>query len=142
MKNFLKTRARQMRKEPTHAERLLWNILRNRKFHGHKFRRQYVIDGYIADFICLDQKLIIELDGPHHQKTADYDQKRDTLIQSKGFIVIRYKNEDFLNGFDRILEDMEFHLKPTILTPHPNPSPSGRGAFLSLGGGIRQEIFI
>jgi very-short-patch-repair endonuclease len=99
-----------MRKEPTQAERILWDVLRNRKFHGLKFRRQVPVDRYIADFLCLEKKVIIELDGPLHDE--EHDRQRDKVLESAGFIVLRFKNEDFINNFGTVMERLEFFAKP------------------------------
>ena len=71
-----RTKARRLRKDSTDAESILWNLLRGRQLLGYKFRRQVSTGKYIADFACLERKLIIELDGGQHQEQADYDAER------------------------------------------------------------------
>jgi very-short-patch-repair endonuclease len=68
--NLLKDRARQMRREPTEAERRMWRLLRDRRLGGFKFRRQEQLGRYIVDFVCFEQKLIVELDGSQHADSA------------------------------------------------------------------------
>ena len=91
----LDSRARQMRKEPTDAERKLWRLVRDRELDGLKFRRQVPLGRYIVDFICLDARLIVELGGSQHADNS-YDIKRDTWLKSQDFMVIRFWNTDVL----------------------------------------------
>ncbi|HEV2562821.1 MAG TPA: DUF559 domain-containing protein [Rhizomicrobium sp.] len=88
-------RARRMRSKPVSAEKLFWSMVRNRKLGGYKFKRQYPIGPYIADFVCLEERLIVELDGPFHAARQTYDAARDEFLRSKGFRVIRLTNDDF-----------------------------------------------
>ncbi len=96
--------ARRMRHEPTDAERKFWIAVRGRKFGGYKFKRQYPIGPYIADFVCLNRKLIVELDGGQHAQQAGYDTERTAYLQAQGFRVLRAWNDDFLRSPDAILE--------------------------------------
>lgn len=115
-------RARDLRKEATGHEDLLWRKLRNRAFAGLKFRRQQPIDGYIADFFCFEKRLIIEIDGAVHLKPDQilYDQERDVHLRNQGFRVVRFTN-------DQIEKDMNGVLQ-LIQTAVSDPSPiSGEG---------------
>jgi len=76
-------KARSLRKNQTDAERLLWQKLRNRKLLNVKFRRQFPIEPYIADFVCLELKLIIELDGSQHFDQIAYDNKRNDFLKKR-----------------------------------------------------------
>jgi len=80
----------------TSSEKRLWSFLRNRSLHGLKFRRQQPIDGYIADFCCLESKLVIELDGSIHNKKdqQEYDQERDAHLRDQGFRILRFSNDE------------------------------------------------
>jgi len=100
----LKARARGMRHEPTPAEAKLWQHLRGDQL-GVKFRRQHSINRYIADFICLSHKLIVELDGAGHLEPdqADYDQGRSALLIELGYRVLRFSNEQALNQTEATL---------------------------------------
>ncbi len=84
-----------MRANPTEAERKLWSLLRNKRFAGHKFKRQVVIDWYIADFVNFDHRVIVEADGSQHLE-SDYDLRRDAYLKAEGFTVLRYWNNDIL----------------------------------------------
>ena len=92
---LLRDFARQNRREMTESEIVLWNALRN-EFRGIKFRRQHPIGDYIADFLCLKAKLVIEVDGGYHDKPQQQleDQLRTEFLQSKGYRVIRFTNEE------------------------------------------------
>lgn len=98
--------ARHMRHEPTDAERKFWLAVRGRQFGGYKFKRQYPVVAYIADFVCLEQKLIVELDGGQHAQQAGYDAERTAYLQTQGFRVLRYWNDEFLRMPNVILEDV------------------------------------
>lgn len=91
-------KARELRSNPTEAERALWKHLRYRQIGGHKFRRQHPIGPYIVDFACVEKHLIIELDGGHHAQPdeAEYDNARTEWLQSQGFQVLRFWNNQVL----------------------------------------------
>ena len=93
VENLLKDRARQMRREPTEAERRMWRLLRDRRLGGFKFRRQEQLGRYIVDFVCFEQKLVIELDGSQHAESA-YDAQRDAWLKSRDFTVLRFWNNE------------------------------------------------
>ena len=96
--------ARVMRREPTDCEKKFWYQVRDRRLGGHKFKRQVPIGSYIADFVCIDRKVIVELDGGQHADRIAYDVKRDSLLNEKGFRVIRILNVDFLENPDGVME--------------------------------------
>ncbi len=108
--------ARGMRKNPTKAERCFWLRVRNRKFQGEKFYRQYIIQhgGYmtsesffIADFYCHKNKLIIELDGGIHQYQIEYDKIREEILEQMEYTIIRFTNEEVLGNWNTIQEKLE-----------------------------------
>ncbi len=103
-----------LRTSQTDAENKLWYHLRNRNLHGAKFRRQHILRNYIVDFVCLEQKLIIELDGSQHAEQITYDETRTQILKKDGFRVIRFWNNDVLENTNAILE-MIYH----ALNPHP-----------------------
>jgi very-short-patch-repair endonuclease len=112
MKNYasrLKTNSRSLRRKSTPQEILLWSRLKNRSFHNLKFRRQHVIDKYIVDFICLEKKMIIELDGLQHKREKDikYDRKRNIHLQSLGFKVLRFWNNGVNDNLDGVMLKIE-----------------------------------
>jgi very-short-patch-repair endonuclease len=97
-KKTLTERAKSLRKNNTYTEHIIWMMLRSRRFSHYKFKRQYVIEPYIVDFICLSKRLIVELDGDVHEMTIEYDQTRTEFLESRGFRVLRFWNEAVLNG--------------------------------------------
>lgn len=108
------------------AEVLMWKHLRSRKFEGYKFRRQHPIGGYIADFCCVERRLVIELDGGQH--TEEENERKDMvrteyLVQSN-YRVIRFWNNDVLNNTRVVLEQI---LESLEMSPSPRPSPSIEG---------------
>ena len=110
-------RAKDLRRSQTNAEGLLWHYLRNKQLDGYKFRRQQPIGPYIIDFACLPEKLLIELDGGQHAEHEAYDEQRDRFLQSKGYRVLRFwNNEVFENCFD-VLE----HIYKTLTSPDHSP---------------------
>ena len=115
-------RARALRKNPTDAERTLWSHLRFWQVHGHKFRRQQPIGDYIVDFICLEKKLIIEVDGGQHAEQESYDSARDAWLRAQGYFVVRFWNNDVLQNIDGVKETIFTALGAT---PFLSPSPQG-----------------
>lgn len=114
--------ARKLRKQSTDAENLLWRHLRNRQILNAKFRRQHPFPPYIVDFVCLEQKLIIEIDGSQHMDNQSYDEKRTRCLESLGFRVLRFWNNEVFNKTLAVLEVIYSELTNT---PHPNPLPEG-----------------
>ncbi|MDO9162027.1 MAG: DUF559 domain-containing protein [Methylococcaceae bacterium] len=100
----LTNKARSLRKNQTDVEQLVWKHLRNRQLYNYKFRRQFPIEPYIADFVCLDLKLIIELDGGQHASQIDYDNQRSLFLEQRGFKVIRFWNNDVIENTVGVLE--------------------------------------
>jgi len=120
----MKERARSLRKRLTDAERLLWSRLRNHQLAGYKFRRQQVMSVYIVDFVCLEPKLIIELDGGQHATQIEYDAKRSSYLNSLGFKVLRFWNNDVLSNLESVLESIQLQL---IASPLPSGEGQGEG---------------
>jgi very-short-patch-repair endonuclease len=102
----LKPLAREMRHEPTAAEDRLWQRIRNRRIGDAKFRRQHTIEGFIVDFVCIEYHLIIEVDGAIHDNEDQhaYDQQRQELLESIGFRVLRFTNEDIMQSLEATLK--------------------------------------
>ncbi len=98
------SKARQLRNNPTDAERVLWNILRKRQVSGYRFRRQVPIGPYIVDFVCYENRLIIEVDGGQHMERANYDAERTAWLKTEGFRVIRFWNNQILEETDAVRE--------------------------------------
>lgn len=107
---LLTRRARDMRHVLTDAENKLWFTLRNRQFFGMKFRRQVPVGNYIADFLCFERNLIVEVDGGQHSDSI-YDAKRDSWLQSEGYRVMRFSNHDVLTNMEGVLTTLARNLE-------------------------------
>ncbi len=106
-----------MRRVPTDAEHKLWNIVRRRQLGGWYFRRQHLVPPYIADFACLEARLIVEADGGQHAESL-YDRVRDERLKAQGWRILRFWNSDVLHnpeGVARMIWE--------ALGPLPNPPP-------------------
>ena len=105
-----KGKVRELRKNLTEAERLLWKNLRLRQIAGYKFRRQQPIGEYIVDFLCFEKRLIVEVDGGQHAEEIAYDSKRDEWLKSQGFSILRFWNHQVSKEIEavkeRILEEL------------------------------------
>jgi very-short-patch-repair endonuclease len=98
-----KATSRRLRSTMTPAERHLWSRLRANRFEGRQFRRQQVINGYIADFYCHSAALIIELDGSVHENQREYDEERQQALELYDFRVIRFTNDQVMNDLPTVL---------------------------------------
>ena len=103
------TRARDLRKNSTKAERIVWSIVRAHRLNDALFRRQVPVGPYIADFVCLRRKLIVEADGSQHIDNAR-DVARDRWLAGEGYAVVRYSNLDILKNPEGVLTDLLAHL--------------------------------
>jgi histidinol dehydrogenase len=106
---LLKDRANSMRNNMTHAESILWNEIRNNKL-GVKFRRQVVINYYIADFLSNSANLIIEVDGDSHLNREDYDNYRTIVIKNYGYKIIRFKNEEIIQNLSEVINKIKIEI--------------------------------
>ncbi|HEX8664490.1 MAG TPA: DUF559 domain-containing protein [Beijerinckiaceae bacterium] len=95
--------ARLLRYRQTSAEEMLWHQLRGRRLKGFKFRRQVPLAQYTVDFVCLDAKLIVEVDGRQHGWEADYDAERTRALEGMGFAVLRVSNDDVRDRLSAVL---------------------------------------
>jgi very-short-patch-repair endonuclease len=104
--------AKSNRKALTRAEAKLWQAIRNRKVDGFKFRRQHIIDQYVADFVCLEARLIIEVDGEIHnlKENPRLDKIRTERLNALGFLVIRFTNEEVLDATTLVVDKIRQHL--------------------------------
>tara|TARA_R110000824_G_scaffold162460_1_gene338124 strand:+ start:2741 stop:3112 length:372 start_codon:yes stop_codon:yes gene_type:complete len=121
-----------MRRNPTEQEKRLWRHLSASQLGGYKFRRQAVIDCYIADFFCTLKKLIVELDGDTHDIDSDF--KRDERLRKKGYRTVRIGNMDVMGNMDGVLLDLLHILEETPdrwverqASTTPNPSSEEEG---------------
>ena len=111
--------ARTLRKKMTDAERLLWRHLRNRSLDGFKFRRQHKIGAYIADFACIEKKIIIEADGGQHAADIEYDAARTGYLNKHGWSVLRFWNTEILQETEAVLNTIYNAIEAT--SPRPSP---------------------
>jgi len=120
--------ARRLRREMTDSERKLWSGLRLEQL-GVKFRRQHPIGNCIADFACLDPRLIVELDGSQHMAQSGYDARRDAFLREQGFAVLRFATDAPLTNLEGVRIAIVEELKRIGgRGPHPNLPPQGEGA--------------
>ena len=106
----LQDRAKRLRGNLTEAEKHLWFQLRRRQLDGYRFRRQVPLGPYVADFACLEEKLIVELDGGQHALEAERDAKRDQWFADRGYRVLRFWNNDVLSNTEAVLAEILGHL--------------------------------
>ena len=111
----IQQRARELRKNMTAAEKKLWQVLRGNQLDGLHFRRQHAIGTYILDFVCVQEKLVIEVDGGTHLSQVGYDKARTRwLEEEKGYRVIRFTNDDVLRNIHVVVEAIQDAVK----SPH------------------------
>lgn len=124
-------RARQLRREATTAESLLWELLRDRRLLGRKFRRQHPIGQFIADFFCDDARLIIEIDGAVHREPTqqERDRLREEILREHGFAILRFTNDQILDRTEQVLREIAaFVTAHSYEHPSPLSQSLGRGA--------------
>ncbi len=97
-------RAKTLRRDMTAEETILWQHLRADRLHGYHFRRQQIIDRFIADFYCHVANLVIEVDGPIHENRRAYDQERDARIATRGLTILRFNNDQVRQDLPSVLE--------------------------------------
>ena len=116
--------ARRLRENMTPQERRLWAQLRANRLHGWPFRRQQIIDGFIADFYCHAAGLVIEVDGASHHQRADYDAERDRILTARGLRVLRVTNTQIETELEGVLAAiLEMIGRAPTYKAHPPPSP-------------------
>ena len=108
----IRKNAKELRKNLTPAEEKLWVHLRGHRMGDVHFRKQHAIGNYIVDFCAPSQKLVIELDGSHHLEQEDYDKERTAFLNSKGYKVLRFWNNDVMNDMEKVLTVIWNVLKP------------------------------
>jgi very-short-patch-repair endonuclease len=113
--------AKLLRQRQTDAERRLWYHLRAHRFQGLKFKRQKPVGPFVADFVCLERNLVIEVDGGQHGEHRHYDRRRDTWFAAQGMTVLRCWNNEVLGDTEAVLEKIR-----QALSPGPSPG-TGRG---------------
>ncbi len=125
-------RARELRRNLTEAERKLWGRLRLRQIEGLKFRRQHPLGHYVVDFICLEKRMIIELDGGQHLEQVEYDSRRTQWLEAQGFCLLRFWNHDVLTDIESVL----LAIVDALASPPPRPSPVKGEGVCSDGGSV------
>ena len=126
----MSTRPRQLRRNATDAENRLWYVLRNRSLGGHKFVRQMAIGPFVADFVCREAGLIVELDGSQHAENTE-DIRRTTYLNAEGYGVLRFWNDEVMDNRDGVLEAICRTIagapSPDLRFAAATLSPRGRG---------------
>ncbi len=100
-------RAKELRRNMTPEEKILWEWLRGNRLQGYHFRRQQIIAGFIVDFYCHAARLVVEVDGDVHDMQAEYDQKRDEVLSSQGFRILRFRNERVGDELSKVIEEIK-----------------------------------
>lgn len=116
--------AKKLRNRLTSAEKLLWNYLKAKQINNLKFRRQQPIDNYIVDFVCFENRLVIELDGGQHAEEKERDIARDKHLIKNGFNVLRFWNNEVFTNIEGVLEVIRTNC---LNHPPPHPLPSREG---------------
>jgi very-short-patch-repair endonuclease len=111
----MQSRAKELRRELTPAEKQLWARLRNGQINGAQFRRQHAVGTYIVDFFCARSKLVIEVDGDSHADQVEYDAQRTAwLNEQKHYCVIRFTNREVMTNLDAVLEAIRAAIKDSL----------------------------
>ncbi len=125
----LRQHAKALRSHQTEAEQKLWYHLRANRFLGIRFKRQVPQGPYIADFMSLEHRLVIELDGGQHSENAAYDQQRDQWFVAQGFTVLRFWNNKILQQTEAVLEKIRLTIEGVTETLSPDPLPQAGEGF-------------
>ena len=115
---------RELRKNPTESEQILWEHLRLRQLGGYKFRRQQPLGPYFVDFVCLEKRLIVEVDGGQHSEQVAYDSERSAWLEAQGFRILRFWNNEVLKEIE-VVKEVIAEALGCRSTPHLNPPPQG-----------------
>jgi very-short-patch-repair endonuclease len=124
--------AKNLRKRSTDTERLLWRYLRIKQIEGLKFRRQESIGNYIADFVCFEAKVVVEVDGGQHT-ASEKDTERDAWLQSQGFRVLRFWTHEVLTNIKGVLEVIRQNCMHRLYDS-PSPTPPIKGGAINNEG--------
>ncbi len=135
--------AKHNRSQPTEAENILWQVLRGKKLENYKFRRQHIIGPFIADFLCLKSRLVIEVDGLIHQlpENIESDQERTLWLYGQGFEVLRFTNEEVITNIDAVLDAILLRLN--LIANYKDSSevpPSGGGGAKVLLATVKGDV--
>ena len=122
-------KARTFRQNQTDAELAFWHVVKAKRFHGYKFRRQHPVGPFYADFACIEHMLVVEIDGGQHAENKK-DAERTAYLESKGFEVIRFWNNDVLSNMEGMLHTLSLTLsrrERELNSTHQSPLPLGEG---------------
>jgi len=133
----LKENSKKNREDPTKAETILWEKLRDRKLNGFKFRRQHAIGQFIADFVCIEKSLIVEVDGSIHDDRKEQDELRTNALNQIGFRVLRFSNDEVEERVDYVLEKIKRELEIESLS-----FGEGQSAIGGQGEALSDSLFI
>lgn len=117
-------RSRELRREASLAERLIWPALSRGKLSGHRFTRQYQIGPYFCDLVCRSAKLAVEIDGFSHDLRQGYDARRDSFLRDQGYRVLRFANDDVMHNLEGVVATIALALGPS-----PSPSRRREGSY-------------
>ncbi len=117
------SRARELRRDGSRAEKICWHLLRDRRINGVKFRRQHPIGPYFADFACLSRKLVIEIDGDHHAFQVEADTRRTAAMEREGWRILRFWANEVVQNPEGIWSAIEIALSDSSVTPLTQPLP-------------------
>jgi very-short-patch-repair endonuclease len=121
-------RARELRRDGSRAEKICWDLLRDRRMAGLKFRRQHPIGPYFADFACVSRKIVIEIDGEHHAFQTEADARRTAMMEREGWRVLRFWATHVVANRDGVWAEIEQELaKPPHLASPPNGGEEHEG---------------
>ena len=118
-------RARELRRDPSRAERVCWELIRAHRMSGVKFRRQHPIGPYFADFACISAKLVIEIDGDHHGDQVEADARRTAMIESLGWHVVRFSASEVVQNPEGIWTAIELLINERVSPPLLASPPIG-----------------
>lgn len=124
--SILKEYSKENRQNTTEEEDVIWQAVRNNQL-GFKIRRQHAIGVFIADFVCLDKRLVIEVDGEYHLNNQQYDQARTEFLKSEGFDVIRFTNDEVKKDLSGVLAKLKSKLESQPSMKYSSPSPAEKG---------------
>ncbi len=122
---YLLRLCRDLRRNQTDPEKILWECLRNRRLNGIKFRRQVAIGRYIVDFYAQEPGLIVELDGEIHKRQREYDELRAEEIKARGLEILRFRNAQILNQPEKVLQEISIALSAHAKREPNHPFPLG-----------------
>ena len=130
-------RARELRRDPSRAERICWELIRAHRMEGIKFRRQHPIGPYFADFACASKGLVIEIDGDHHADQVEADARRTAVMESQGWKVVRFAANEVVQNPEGIWSAIHLLISegapPPLLTSPPSGGEEHEGSANSEG---------